>query len=54
MHKRSEMNEFVIARGKKSGKPRFSDSPNLGIVKSLNLVLYLTSQKIYEFSGLKL
>ena len=46
------MNECAIARGLKSGKPRFRDSPNLGIDKSLNLVLYLTSQKIHEFSGL--
>ena len=47
------MNECAIARVLKSGKPRFRDSPNLGIDKSLNLLLYLTSQKIHEFSGLR-
>ena len=47
------MNEYAIARVLKSGKPRFRDSPNLGIDKSLNLLLYLTSQKIHEFSGLR-
>ena len=46
------MNECAVARGLKSGKPRFRNSPSLGIVKSLNLVLYLTSWKIHEFSGL--
>ena len=33
-------------------KPRFRCSPNLGIDKSPKLKLYLTSQKIHEFSGL--